>query len=448
MRPTYWCEHAWLPDGIEDGVRVVPADGSGVVARVEVGAAPQPQDVRLAGLVVPGLANAHSHAFHRALRGRTHDRGGDFWTWRERMYTVADRLDPDTYLRLATAVYAEMALAGITAVGEFHYLHHGPGGTPYDDPNAMGLALVEAARSAGVRITLLDACYFAGGLGPGGYLPLDPVQRRFSDGTVERWLERVLVLDKALGPIEHAMAGTAIHSVRAVPPSEYDLIGREGPGGILHVHLSEQPAENQACLQVHGVTPTRLLADAGLVGQRLTAVHAVHLTDADIGLLGRAGATVCACPTTEADLADGIAPFAELERAGATLCLGTDQHAQTDLLAEAQRLDQHERLRSGRRATFGSNGLLRDLTVSGHRSLGWPLAGEIVRGHRLDLVALRCDSVRTAGAALDQVLGCASAADVHAVVVDGAQVVTDGQHRLGDVGRLLAESIQPLWADR
>src|SRR4051812_15071550 len=158
-------------------------------------------------MTVPGLANAHSHAFQRGLRGRTQTGEGSFWTWREQMYELAERLDPDSYLALARATYAEMALAGITLVGEFHYVHHGPGGTPYDDPNAMGHALIEAARQAGIRIVLLDACYLHGGIGE----EPNEMQRRFSDGSAEAWAERVEALDQ-----EHA--GAAIHSVRAVDP--------------------------------------------------------------------------------------------------------------------------------------------------------------------------------------------------------------------------------------
>jgi len=325
--------------------------------------------------------------------------------------------------------------------------HHGPGGVPYDDSNAMGSALVEAAGAAGIRVTVLDARYLAGGLGAHGYLPLDPVQQRFSDGTSERWLARALDLQAAVASVPHAEVGSAVHSVRAVPVDDLTAVDVAELDAPLHVHLSEQPAENEACLALHGRTPAQLLADAHLLGPGTTLVHAVHLTDDDVRLLGSAAVTVCACPTTEADLADGIGRFAQLARAGVALCLGTDQHAQVDLLGEAQRLDQHERLRSGQRATFSPTGLLPELTVAGHRSLGWPLAGQIVAGHRLDLVALRLDSVRTAGAALDQVLACASAADVHAVVVDGTQVVSDGHHRLGDVGRLLREAVEPLWAD-
>ena len=442
---SYWCEHAWLPEGVVASVRVELAalDGIGTVVR---GARPEPGDVRLHGLVLAGTANVHSHAFHRALRGRTHDRGGTFWTWRERMYAVAERLDPDSYLRLATAVYAEMTLAGITAVGEFHYLHHGPGGVPYDDPNAMGTALVQAAGDAGVRLTLFDALYLEGGLGPGGYLPLDPVQQRFSDGSVDAWLQRTEALDHLGDVWDHAEGAAAIHSVRAVRPSAFEQVRQKG--GLLHVHLSEQPAENEACLAAHGVTPTRLLADHGLLSAGLTAVHAVHLTDDDVALLGGSGAGVCACPTTEADLADGIGPYPELAAAGSRISLGTDQHVTTDLLREAQRLDQHERLRSGRRATFGPAGLVRMLGENGFAALSGRSAGVVAEGQVGDLVAVRLDSVRTAGVDPGQAVLVATAQDVHTVVVDGVEVVRDGRHRLGDVGRLLQEAIAPLWADR
>src|SRR4051812_9555632 len=189
---TYWCEHAQLATGPVAGVRVGVEDGR--IVTVDPGVDPTPGDERLPGLVLPGFANAHSHAFHRALRGRTHDLGGTFWTWRQRMYAIAGRLDPDSYLALARATYAEMALAGITCVGEFHYLHHPPGGGRYGDPNAMAAALVQAAGDAGIRLTLLDTCYLAGGLDGNGHLPLDAVQARFSDGDADAWAARVALL--------------------------------------------------------------------------------------------------------------------------------------------------------------------------------------------------------------------------------------------------------------
>ncbi|MFZ5871270.1 MAG: formimidoylglutamate deiminase, partial [Actinomycetota bacterium] len=286
----FWCEHAWLDGAPAASVRVVTR--AGTIERVERGAPAAPDDVRLAGLVLPGFANAHSHAFHRALRGRTHDAGGTFWTWRRRMYALAERLDPDSYLALARAAYAEMALAGVTAVGEFHYLHHAPGGGRYDDPNAMAEALRQAAVEAGVRLTLLDTCYLAGGLGATGHLPLDPVQQRFSDGDAASWASRVADLRGD----DHLVVGAAIHSVRAVPADQLGTVVDAAAGRPLHVHLSEQPAENDACRAVHGRTPTELLSDAGALGPATTAVHATHLTPGDVRLLGGAATTACFCP--------------------------------------------------------------------------------------------------------------------------------------------------------
>ena len=222
---------------------------------------------RLAGLTIPGLLNDHSHAFHRALRGRTQRGRGTFWTWREQMYAVAERLDPDSYLTLATATFREMLAAGYTSVTEFHYLHHRPDGTPYAPANAMREALEQAAAVAGIRLTLLDTCYLSSGFGE----PLEGVQVRYCDGTAEQWAVRA-----GDGP-------AAIHSVRAVPRDQLHVFRGRSP---LHVHLSEQPRENEDCLAAYGVTPTRLLHDEDLLGPGTTVVHATHLTDDDIELLG------------------------------------------------------------------------------------------------------------------------------------------------------------------
>jgi len=425
----YWCEHAWLDaSGVRPGV-LVETSSDGMVASVTYDE-PRPLDAyRLPGLVVPGFANAHSHAFHRALRGRTHGNGGTFWTWREGMYHLASRLDPDNYRRLATAVFAEMALAGITCVGEFHYVHHAPGGVPYADPNAMAEALRQAARDAGIRITLLDTCYLTGGIGR----ELSPEQLRFSDGSVESWAERV----SSLRSDATLLAGAAIHSVRAVPRSALAPLVAARPTGPLHVHLSEQPAENEACLEAYGMTPTELLADAGALSPRLTAVHATHMSTKDIELLGAARAGACFCPTTEADLADGIGPARELVDAGCVLSLGSDQNAVVDPLLEARALEHGERLRTGQRGRFTPVELYGALTA--HDSLGWPPG-------QADLVAIRLDSPRTAGSQPEQVLLTATAEDVHTVVAGGRIVARDGRHeKLGDIGLLLAEATEDLW---
>lgn len=470
----FWAACAVLPGGIARDVLFTVAGGRFVA--VTPGTSPG-EATRLPGIVLPGFANVHSHAFHRALRGRTHDQDGTFWTWRDAMYAVAQRLDPDSYLALARAAYAEMALAGVVAVGEFHYLHHGPDGRRYADPNVMAHALHQAAVDAGIRLTLLDTCYLSGGLGRDGHLPLDPVQRRFSDGDVDAWAARVGDLrdggvdagfvgdvrsagDTRLAGAECGVGaecwagaaggglrvGVAVHSVRAVPRAALGIVAAVAAGRPLHVHLSEQVAENDACLAHHGLTPTALLVAEGALGPTATAVHATHLTAADVALLGRAGTGVCLCPTTERDLADGIGPARALHDAGVRLSLGTDQHAVVDLFEEARACEMHERLRSGRRGRFSPAELL--AAVTGHASLGWADAGRLAAGARTDLVAVRTDSVRTSGGAPEQILLTATAADVDTVIVDGQVVVAAGRHRLGDVATLLRGAIKPLWEDR
>jgi formiminoglutamate deiminase len=411
---------------------------------------------RLAGLTMPGFANAHSHAFHRALRGVTEPVRGTFWTWRERMYEVAGRLDPDSYLELATAVYGEMALAGVSCVGEFHYLHHGPGGVPYADPNAMGRALIEGAHRAGIRITLIDACYLSGGLSADGrQQPLEGTQLRFGDASGAGWAARVDALGPdAVGRIAaHARLGAAIHSVRAVPPSQMPdvAIWSHRYGAPLHAHVSEQLAENRACLAAHRSTPAEVLADAGALGPRSTAVHATHLIASDIELLGGSRSHVCMCPTTEADLADGIGRARAVADEGSPLTLGSDSHAVIDLLEEARRLEYGERLTSGERGHFTAAELAAAASTVGHASLGWPDAGELAAGGLADFVTIALDSPRTAGAprtaALDSVIFSASAADVRYLVVGGRDVVAEGRHVLvPDVPGVLTAAIGPLLA--
>jgi formiminoglutamate deiminase len=369
------------------------------------------------------------------------------------MYQVAGRLDPGSYLALARAVFAEMALAGVTCVGEFHYLHHGPHGTRYADPNAMGRALAEAAAQAGVRITLLDTCYLSGGLAHGTPEPLTGVQQRFGDGDAARWAERVSALgaDSRGVLARHARVGVAIHSVRAVPPDQMGPVvaWSHAHGAPLHAHLSEQPAENQASLAVLGATPAQVLADAGALGPRSTMVHATHLTGADIGLLGDSQTAVCLCPTTEADLADGIGPAGALAAAGCPLSLGSDSHAVIDLLEEARRVELAERLASGQRGNFTAAALAQAATVAGHACLGWPDAGQLAPGALADLVTVSLDTPRLAGAraatALESVIFAATAADVRSVVAAGVDVVTDGRHLLvPDVPAALTAAITPL----
>jgi len=432
-------ELAWSPAfGLRTDV-LIEADGDRLTGVTPDVLAPTPAAIRLPGLTMPGLANGHSHAFHRALRGITQASRGTFWTWRERMYQVADRLDPDSYLALATAVYAEMALAGVSSVGEFHYLHHAPGGTPYADPNEMGRLLIEAACRAGIRITLLDTCYLAGGLAADGrHQPLEGPQLRFGDADAQAWASRVEALSPdaggRLGP--SARAGAAIHSVRAVPADQMHgvVAWAQRYGAPVHAHVSEQVAENRACLAAYRATPTEVLSDAGALGPRGTAVHATHLTGRDVELLGGGRCHVCLCPTTEADLADGIGPARDLADAGAMLTVGSDSHAVIDLLEDARRVELGERLASQERGHFTAMELATAATESGHASIGWPEAGELAAGALADFVTIALDTPRTAGAtqatALESAMFSATAADVRSLVVGGRDIVTDGRHLL------------------
>jgi formiminoglutamate deiminase len=452
---SYLLERAWVDGRVQDDVLVEIEDSrftsvtsgghsrrfSGVATpdkrRDTRPAGDRNRPTHLPGLTIPGLANCHSHAFHRALRGRTQRGRGTFWTWREQMYDVAGRLDPDTYLDLATVTFREMVAAGITTVGEFHYVHHQPDGTPYDDPNAMGHAMVEAAGRAGVRITLLDTCYLSSGFGE----PPQGVQVRYDDGSADAWAERVSVLDDG----DHVRIAGAIHSVRAVPREQVPTVVKATAGRPLHVHLSEQLAENEACVRAYGLSPTQVLDEAAALGPLTTAVHATHLTADDIRLIGEAGAPACFCPTTERDLADGMGPSRALRDAGSQLTLGSDSHAVIDLFEEMRAVELDERLATQERGHWSAAELLDAGTTVGHQSLGWTGVGEIAVGRRADLVTIGTDRVRTAGTGADEqtVVFAAAAEDVVHVVADGRVVFREGDRE--QLGRDLDQVIRGIW---
>jgi formiminoglutamate deiminase len=435
----YLAELAWLGGSTAARDVLIEVD-RGAITAVTPGAPPTDGARRLPGLTLPGFANTHSHVFHRAVRGHGQAGVADFWAWRDLMYAVAARLNPDTLYDLAVATYAEMALAGITAVGEFHYLHHRDGGGSYADPNELGRTVARAAADAGIRITLLDTCYLQGGVDG---TPLRGVQRRFGDGSASAWAGRVDQLEGT--PM--LRVGAAIHSVRAVPRRDLAAVARYARerGLPLHMHVSEQPAENDACLGAYGLTPVQLLHAEGALGPASTAVHATHLTDTDVRLLGATGTTVSMCCTTERDLADGVGPADRLRAAGAPLAVGSDAHMMIDLLEEARAVELDLRVTSGRRGHFSVEQLLHTLTADGAASLGWA-GGHLRAGLLADFTTVRLDTTRTAGARhgdpLAHVLFGASAADVSTVVVGGTLIVDDGVHRrVPDVGRALQRAI-------
>ena len=351
------------------------ADATGRVTRFSSEPADLAHAQRLSGrALLPGLVNGHSHAFQRVLRGRTEHRtfeehaqngvrreqvpdilGGarralcasrerdSFWTWRERMYHAANRLSPEALYHASRMAFLEMLLGGITTAGEFHYVHHGAGGAAYADRNELALHVIRAARDIGLRIALLRTAYVRSGWGK----PAEPGQARFLTPRVEDFIADTEALRAALAENEgQAWVGVAPHSLRAVPLAYLQEVAeyarrRQMP---LHMHVSEQPADVEACLAEYNLRPVELLERNGLLDSRFTAVHAIHVTGEEISSLARAAAIVCACPTTERNLGDGTVPADQLLHAGVRISLGSDSNVQINLLEDARELEYHLRM--------------------------------------------------------------------------------------------------------
>lgn len=433
MTPT-----VYEPDVLVANGRVTPHGRLAVDAKGVVLATPPPdaQVVRLPGkALLPGLVNSHSHAFQRVIRGRTEfletgKEADDFWSWREAMYRAATTLDPDGVEAVSRQAFVEMALQGITTVGEFHYLHHQPDGTPYSDPHELARRVVKAARDVGLRIALLRVVYARSGF----QVAPNPRQQRFLDPDVDVALERTAGLRAAVERDPLVTVGIAPHSVRAVPKPWLERIARALPGAVTHVHVAEQPAEVKACLAEHGRRPVELLADVGLLHPRFVAVHAVHVEPNEVLLFADAKAQVCACPTTEANLGDGVVPADAFLDAGVSLSLGSDSHATISLLEEARRLEEHLRLVRGRRAVLDPkqgqpHGLAERLfsiaSAGGARALGLDV-GTLAPGTPADFFTIT-RSPGAPGPLQDAVFGHAPVRDV---AVQGKLVVRDGLHPL------------------
>ncbi|MDP3234117.1 MAG: formimidoylglutamate deiminase [Myxococcales bacterium] len=399
---------------------------------------------RLAGrLLLPGFVNGHSHAFQRVLRGRTELRAegneaDDFWSWRERMYQAATALKPEQLYAVSKQAFVEMALAGVTTVGEFHYLQHQADGTPYDDESLLAKTVIQAARDVGLRIVLLRVGYARAGF----QVAENPRQRRFIDGDVESFLRRVEGLRSSVtDPL--VTVGVAPHSVRAVPRSWLEAIAKSVTQGPVHMHVSEQPAELRACLAETGRRPIELLSDVGLLGPRFTGVHAIHLEAKEVELLGQSKSLVCACPSTERNLGDGIVRADELLKAGVEVSLGSDSQAHIDLLEEARQLEGHLRLlRLGRAVLFPGvvegpresalgEVLLRALTAAGARSLGVD-TGALRAGQLADFVTIDLNHPSMVGVPREALVSAAmlgaSSAAIRDVCVQGRLIVEDGRH--------------------
>ncbi|MFL5322325.1 MAG: formimidoylglutamate deiminase [Myxococcaceae bacterium] len=390
--------------------------------------------------IFPGLVNAHSHAFQRLIRGRTEyvatgSAGDDFWSWRELMYRAAESLSPEELYSASRQVFLEMAQAGITSVGEFHYLHHQADGTPYDDKNLLAKQVVKAARDVGLRIVLLRVAYARSGF----QKPENPRQRRFIDKTPDAVTRAVQELQSHYGNDPFVSVGLAPHSVRAVPADWLKAFSSitQLP---LHMHVGEQPLEVSACLMEHRKRPVELLDSVGLLRSNFTAVHGVHLEPEEVSRLGRAHAQVCACPSTERNLGDGIVPADALLRAGVSLSLGSDSQAHVDLFMEARQLDGHLRLLRLKRAVLDPGGghpsglalrLFRIASEGGARSLGLR-TGVLGPGMPADFFTVDLSHCSIVGATdqtlLASLIFAAERGVVCDVAVQGRFIVENGRH--------------------
>jgi formimidoylglutamate deiminase len=447
----------YVDDRFVEGVAVLFEDGR----IVDVKSADQlSDDVRVerraGSALLPGMVNAHSHAFQRAIRGWTQWRpmgeDADFWSWREAMYRAVLRISPDDLYELSLFCFIEMLLAGYTTVGEFHYVHRDERGQAYSDQNELALQVVRAAHDAGIRIALLSVCYATGNVGQ----PLRDEQRRFATPELSSYLESVEQLQKVLASNALASVGVAPHSVRAVPREWLQPIGqfarqRDLP---LHMHVAEQPAEVAACVEVYGQRPGDLVAGEGLLDDRFTAIHATHLSPTEIVSFGQAAATVCACPTTERDLGDGILAAAELMAGGARICIGSDSQTIIDPWEEVRSIEYHTRLAKLRRVVLaeptdpGRNEVAPNLLRAGSANGAHALrvaTGQIARGRAADFVLVDLEHPTLAGwtpATLAAHLALsAPAAVVREVWVGGKLRIEEGRHAAQAAARRAFDSV-------
>lgn len=427
----YEAGHAWGAGGWEASARLGVGDDGRLEAAVEGRATP------LGDWVLPGMPNLHSHAFQRAMAGLAERRGprsDSFWTWREAMYAFAAAVDPEALQAIAAQLYVEMLKAGYTQVCEFHYLHHQPDGTPYDQPEAMSLALIAAAREAGIGLTLLPVLYMTGGFDA---RPLNPRQRRFGHGVSDyvRLLETLHAQQS-----NDVRVGMALHSLRAVPEDAMRslLATSAAAGGPVHIHIAEQLGEVQDCLGARGARPVEWLLDHADVDARWCLVHATHLTGHETSRLARSGATVGLCPTTEANLGDGLFPLADYLDADGRLGIGSDSHISVSPVEELRWLEYGQRLSTRHRNVAARDEgdsvgetLWRAALAGGAQASGQAI-GSLQPGARADLLVLDSDApllaARDRRSVLDSFLFAGNAPLVRDVMCGGRWVVRDFHH--------------------
>ena len=437
---TDYTGQSWLPDliyvdGRFESDRAIVCDDDGKIVQIVEGSQVS-NTVRLKNrALLPGLVNAHSHAFQRVIRGRTEYRSPNttdtFWTWREQMYAAANRFEAEEIYSVSRMAFLEMALNGITAVGEFHYIHHAPDGSTYSDSNLLAREVIRAAHDVGIRIALLRVAYARAGY----QTKPNPQQVRFIEASPDIYLnhfEQLLDAPELKGGI--AWAGIAPHSVRAVPLDYLKTIvafanERELP---IHMHVAEQPAEVSACIEEYRRSPVALLETEGLLSPRFTAVHAIHVTPKAISAMARAGAMVCACPTTERNLGDGVVPVDAYVSAGVAVSLGTDSQIQIDLLEDARELEYHLRLQKMERNVLTPQDLFDCATINGAKSIGFA-GGKLEPGAPADFFTVDLNDPSIAGSSthdlLTTIVFSLSRAAVRDVVVAGKQIVENGRHK-------------------
>lgn len=423
-------ENGWLPDfvyregGFESGLALF-INAEGTTVRFSSAAEDLAKALRLPRrAILPGLVNAHSHAFQRAIRARTEHRTGavrdSFWTWRDAMYRVAQRLSPEDLYDVSRMAFLEMLLAGITTVGEFHYLHNAPDGTRYADPNLLATQVIKAAIDTGLRIALLRTAYHRARLRK----ELHPAQSRFVTKDIDVFIKDTEALAHAFSS-DRAWIGVAPHSIRALPlPYLLETVSFARSHQMpIHMHVAEQPAEIADCEAEYGLRPVELLEKHGILAADFTAVHATHTTAEEIDYLTKAN--ICICPTTERNLGDGIAPARAWFEKGINVCFGSDSNVQIDLLEDARELEYHLRLQTMERALLGASDLFQCAIVAGSRTLA--------AAPTTDFITIDLDDPTIAGADSDSLLAhvvfALPRSAIRDVYVAGKRVAQDGTHR-------------------
>ena len=463
---NYIARHAWIEGRwVQDVFLSVGPDG--LWCRVEAHAPPESRQaaIALCGPVIPGLVNAHSHAFQRAIVGLTECRAmqgnagveDDFWRWRDRMYSAANRITPAQMQAIATQLYSEMLRGGYTHVCEFHYLHNGMGGVPYADPLEMSLALVRAARTAGIGLTLLPTLYMRSGFGAAG---LRDDQRRFASTpqSIMHIAEGVTRLAQAEGETLLINAGVAIHSLRAADAGPLNALANAANAQSLpvHVHIAEQTQEIADCISHTGQRPIEWLFNHANVNARWNLVHATHTTANELTMVKRSGAAIVICPSTEANLGDGVFDFPGFSGLQGNWSIGSDSHVTRSWPEELRLLEYSQRLTLRKRniaaqacGTASSAAALFEAALAGGRAATSQPLGGIAVGNRADFLVLDAESSPLLGVPhphlLDALVFSSPGANFNAVFVAGQQVAhsTGGRSEVADNFR---QVMHQLWA--